>query len=179
VNKRGALTITLIATAALSLPSAAQAGCPGANLLPSELTPKTAAAATVCAINQVRRNHGVRKLKQNKRLMKAARRHSQAMDKGNFFSHYSLTGADMVDRIARTGYLSGNGAWGVGENLRWGAGEQGTPRTAVAAWMASSSHRRTLLYGRYRHIGVGVALGSPIGSYESNSAIYTADFGYR
>jgi uncharacterized protein YkwD len=101
------------------------------------------------------------------------------MDKGNYFSHVSRKGADVVDRIARTGYLAGSGGWGVGENLRWGTGPYGTPRMAVQAWLESPAHRSTLLSPRYRHVGVGVALGSPIGVNEGNTAIYTADFGYR
>ena len=64
------------------------------------------------------------------------------------------------------------------ENIRWGAG-RGSPKAAVASWMNSPAHRHALLGGHYRHLGVGVALGSPTGGGEGNTAIYTATFGYR
>ena len=35
----------------------------------------------------------------------------------------------------------------------------------------------SVLLGRYRHVGVGVALGSPFGRGMSGSATYAADFG--
>ena len=171
--------LALALVAMLSLPAGAAAGCPGAERAPRDLTMREATAAVQCAINQRRRKQGVRKLKLNRKLAKAARRHSHVMDNRNFFSHISPWGASLVDRIGKTGYLSGSRGWGVGENLRWGTGAAGSPRMAVIAWMRSPAHRRTLLARRYRHLGVGVALGSPIGVAEGNTAIYTADFGYR
>ena len=50
------------------------------------------------------------------------------------------------------------------------------PRAIVSSWMRSGPHRQVLL-GRYGHVGVGVALGSPFGRAMSGSATYAADFG--
>ena len=65
----------------------------------------------------------------------------------------------------------------VGENIAWGSGGQGSPKATVARWMSSPMHRSTMLSRRFRDIGVGVAMGSPMGDSGLNSAIYTANFG--
>jgi len=51
--------------------------------------------------------------------------------------------------------------WRAGEDLGWGTGERSTPNALVDAWLASDHHRRILLSGTYREIGVGVAAGAP------------------
>ena len=174
--------VPVIAAAALALSLALPAGasaCLNANKSPAKLTPGAGKRATICVMNKVRARHGLRKLKANRRLSRAARRHSLAMDRDNYFSHTSLGGATFVDRILKTGYLAGSPSWGVGENLQWGSGGLGTPKMAVVAWLKSPPHRETLLARSWEHVGVGIALGSPDGTYEDNAAIYTADFGYH
>ena len=61
------------------------------------------------------------------------------------FSHTSLSEASFVDRIRRSGYLSGASAWMVGENLAWPAGSRSTPGKTVRAWMRSAGHDRSML----------------------------------
>jgi uncharacterized protein YkwD len=97
------------------------------------------------------------------------------MDASNFFSHDG--DGSMIDRVRASGYLAGASTWMVGENISWGAGRQGSPKATVARWMASPGHRSTMLSPRFRDIGVGVAMGSPVGGGGANTAIYTADFG--
>ena len=58
-----------------------------------------------------------------------------------------------------------------------GQAGRGTPTVAVAAWMASPPHREAILSGRYRDVGIGVAMGSPVYGEGATAAIYTADFG--
>lgn len=53
----------------------------------------------------------------------------------------------------------------------------GTARSAVAAWLASPSHRRSLLNGRFRDIGVG--LSAPVSFEGAPSAVWTVDLGRR
>jgi uncharacterized protein YkwD len=101
------------------------------------------------------------------------------MDSSNYFSHYGPGGSSPHSRIRSTGYLSGASSWGVAENIRWGKSRKGTPKAAVAAWMKSPSHRAALLSRSYRHLGVGIVVGSPTGGGERKSGIYTATFGYR
>ena len=84
--------------------------------------------ATLCVLNAHRARHDLRPLRLNRRLSRAARRHSRAMARRHFFSHDSLSGASFVDRIRRTGYLSGARSWSVGENIAYGTGSRSTPR---------------------------------------------------
>jgi uncharacterized protein YkwD len=169
---------TLIGSAILIATAAPALACPGANRTPAQLTVKEARASVVCLINQRRKHNGLRKVRPDRRLERAAQRHSRSMDAYNFFDHESPGGSDPVSRIQATGYLAGARSWAVGENIRWGSGGLGTPRVAVEEWMASSSHRRVMLSGRYREIGIGVAIGSPVGGPGNDAAIYTADFGF-
>ena len=178
--RKGILIPAIAAVIALIAPAGAQAFCEGEGASPSELTMEEARAAIVCLVNEQRDAAGVRQVHADGRLERAAQRHSGAMDTANFFSHNSPNGASPLTRIRSTGYLAGASAWGVGENLRWGNGGLGSPRVAVNSWMQSSAHRSTMLSGRYRQIGIGVAFGSPYGGGGGgDTAIYTANFGYR
>jgi uncharacterized protein YkwD len=139
------------------------------------MTPEQAEQSVVCLINKARHHNGARRLTWDLRLESAARGHSAAMDSGNFFSHDG--DGSTLDRIRATGYLGGASSWTVGENIHWGAKRRGSPKATVARWMSGAMHRSTMLSRRFRDIGVGVAMGSPMGSGGQNTAIYTADFG--
>lgn len=168
---------TLVGSALLAAAAAPALACPGANKTPAQLTVKQARASVTCLINQRRRHNGLRKVRVDTRLVRAAQRHSRSMDAANFFDHESPSGSDPISRIQATGYMAGARSWAVGENIRWGSGGLGTPRVAVDEWMASPSHRHIMLNGAYREIGIGVAIGSPVGP-GNDAAIYTADFGF-
>lgn len=133
--------------------------------------------AVHCLLNEQRARRGLRKLKLHWRLSRAARRHAEDMARRNYFSHTSLSGASFLDRIRRTGYLSGARAWTAGENIAWGSGHLGTPRAIVRAWMRSSGHRRNILARRFRHLGLGVAYDTPVGGLRG--ATYVNTFGSR
>ena len=66
-------------------------------------------------LNVQRARRDLPRLRLNRKLSTAARRHSQAMVSGRFFSHDSANGSSFLDRIRRTGYLSGASSWSVGE----------------------------------------------------------------
>jgi uncharacterized protein YkwD len=46
----------------------------------------------------------------------------------------------------------------------------------MRAWMGSPGHRDNMLRGAYRHVGIGVAIGTPGGG---SGATFTVDFGVR
>jgi uncharacterized protein YkwD len=171
---KGIATALLVGALGALAPATASAFCENQGKTPSELTPQQAADSVVCLINERRAAHGVGALGSDARLASAARGHSAAMDARNFFAH-----GDFQGRIARSGYLAGASSWAIAEDLRWGRAGRGSPKVAVAAWMASPPHREAMLSGRYRDLGVGVAIGSPTRGGDANSAIYTADFGVR
>jgi uncharacterized protein YkwD len=161
----------------LAGPSSAAFACPYAGLTPASLTSEQAGLSVSCLVNKKRHNRGVPRLTWDARLQIAAENHSAAMDSEDFFSH---TGdGTPIDRVRASGYLAGAASWTVGEDLHWGTGAQGTPKATVNRWMASPSHRATMLSRGFRNIGVGVTMGSPLGGNRVNAAIYTADFGRR
>ena len=135
----------------------------------------SAATTTLCLVNGERRAHGLRTLRTDAKLYRAAIRHSRDMVAKRYFAHESRGGGAFSARIAATGWMNGRGRWAVGENLGWGSGTQATPRSIVAAWMHSAGHRRNILSPRYRGIGIGIASGVPVGSH--GAATYTTDFG--
>jgi uncharacterized protein YkwD len=136
------------------------------------------ARAAVCLINHERRARGLRRLRLNPRLSRAATAHSRDMVRRRYFDHVSRKGRDVVDRLHRTGYLGRAGSWMVGENLAWGSERRGTPRQIVRAWMHSPGHRQNMLNARFREIGIGVSKGSPV-DVGAPAATYTTTFGYR
>ncbi len=175
-----ALAIACAVIALLAAPSAvaSDAGCTSAAAAsPSNAGAAQLANAAVCLINQRRAAHKLPRLKLRPRLSAAAARHTQDMVRKRYFSHVSRDGASLVDRLRRSRYLRNHRSWTAGENLAWGSGKRGSPQQIVSAWMASPGHRRNILNGRFREIGIGVSLGSPSGA--ANAATYTTTFGAR
>ena len=172
--------VALVATLALlvAAPAASAAGraCSAANAAASQVSKRVLVRATLCVLNAERARHDLRPLRLNRKLSRAARRHSRAMARKRFFSHSSPGGATFVDRIRRTGYLHGARRWRVGENIAWGSGGLSAPRAIATAWMNSPSHRANILSRSFGAIGIGVARGTPAGG---GGAIYTTDFGRR
>ena len=168
-----ALTVAVAAPA-----GAAAAGCANVSASPSSVSSRTAVRTTVCLVNKERAAHGVRRVRLNRRLSRAAVRHGRDMVRRDYFSHVSPSGSTFLQRIRRTGYLRGARAWSAGENLAWGSDEGATPRSIVRAWMRSPGHRFNMLDGSFREIGVAVVRGAPDGS-GGPAATYVNAFGYR
>jgi uncharacterized protein YkwD len=165
-----ALTVTLAAA------PAASAACKGAGAFAENATQRALVRATLCVLNARRARHELNPLLLNRKLGTAARSHSRAMVRERFFSHTSPDGTTFVDRIQASGYLSGARSWSVGENIAWGSGRRSTPRSIARAWMNSPGHRANILSRSFRHIGIGIASGSPLGT---SGGTYTTDFGRR
>ena len=160
--------------------SSAHAACAGANAIPSAANAAKVRRATLCLLNKQRRAHGLRTLRENGKLRSAAANYSRLMVKLGFFDHTSPTGSTMQSRITATHYLDGAGSWSIGENIAYGTGPYGTPRSIVRGWMHSPGHRANILNGTFRDIGIGVATGAPIRrGATARGGTYTTDFGYR
>ena len=172
----GALSVTALFSIAPA--SANAASCRGADADPGSTEIKQVQSTTLCLINRERTKRGLRKLRHNSKLGLAATRHSQDMARRRYFSHDSLGGRDMVDRIKGTNYVRASQAWALAENIGYGTGGSSTPRTMVRMWMDSPGHRANILNRRFREIGIGVARGAPSGNGGSG-ATYTTDFGAR
>jgi uncharacterized protein YkwD len=151
------------AAAASSPAAAADLPCARAGIAPEHLSTVQAGQALLCLVNRERARHGLRAVRADRRLGRAARRHAVAMARGHFFSHVSPGGATMQARVRRTGYLRTARAWWLGEALAWGRYGTGAPSAILATMLASAPHRAILLDPGFRDLGIGAAHGAPQG----------------
>jgi uncharacterized protein YkwD len=171
------VVILCAAAAASSSPAAAaKPRCAHASAAPSHLSTPAATRALRCLLNGVRRDHGLKTVRVNRRLAAAARRHARDMARRDFFAHESPGGATVQSRVKRAGYLGGVHEWWLGEALAWGTSGAGAPRAILRGLLKSPPHRAILLDPSYRDIGIGVARGAPRGSGEGALTV-TLDFG--
>jgi uncharacterized protein YkwD len=174
------VALAVLAGLLVSVPAAgAEQACPAANATPAEATKREIVRATLCALNQERAHYGLRKVKLNKRLSTAARRHARDMARRNYFSHDTLGGGSFVDRIRSAGYLRGARSWMVGENLAWGSHGHSRPSSIMRMWMDSPGHRANILNASFREIGIGVAYDAPVEGGGNPAGTYATDFGFR
>jgi uncharacterized protein YkwD len=174
-----AATLAIAAPAANANANAAATkhrACAGANLTPSAASATKVRAATLCLLNRQRTLHGLRRLRAQRSLSHAATSYARLMVSKHFFDHVSPAGSTMASRIGHTAYLHHTRAWSLGENLAWGAASASTPAQIVNAWMHSAPHRRNILDGHFKEIGIGLALGAPTGG---SGATYVNEFGRR
>jgi uncharacterized protein YkwD len=152
--------------------------CSGGGLAPQPAVLSQVRATTLCLLNAERRARGLSRLRSNGRLARSALGHARDMVRRGYFAHVARSGASVIDRIRRGGYLTGARRWTVGENLAWGSGARATPREIVDAWMRSPGHRANILAGQFREVGIGIALGAPRRGVRS-AATYNTNFGAR
>lgn len=131
-------------------------------------------------INRVRAEHGLAALRASRSLRRAAAQHVYEMAVVGYFGHGSPNRPSFADRLASYYTPRGYRRWAVGETLlRWD-----TPLTAapvVQFWLDSPSHRREVLNGRYREVGIAaVELEGAGGPYRGQRVtLVAADFGVR
>jgi uncharacterized protein YkwD len=86
----------------------------------------------------------------NARLASAAYGHSRDMADNNYFSHDSLDGRTMVDRVIAAGYT-----WStLGENIAAG---YGSVQDVIDGWMRSDGHCANLMNPRFTEFGLACA----------------------
>ena len=86
----------------------------------------------------------------NTRLTDAAYGHSRDMADNNYFSHTSLDGRTLGQRVTAAGY-----SWSaLGENI---AGGPSTVQQVVDGWMASDGHCANIMNANFTEIGVACA----------------------
>jgi uncharacterized protein YkwD len=148
------LTMLLVLSFAAAAP-AAQAGGPRID---------RGERAVIRSINRVRASYGLRRLRPNRRLARAADAHTRNMLRANFFAHGSF-----AQRVRRYTH-----ARRVGETIAMTSRCSG--RTVVRMWLNSPSHRAVLLSRKFRRVGIGRRHGR-LGSMRA--CLVTADFGSR
>jgi uncharacterized protein YkwD len=174
----GALAVALLGAGSEPARAGGGGGCAHAGDTHADATLKQLRDATVCVINRERGQRDRPRLDASGKLRKAAVRHTRVMLRTDCLDHRCPGEPGLRKRIKKTGYLEGATRWHFAEST----GCKNTPRGMVKAWMAKRFHRRNLLKGRYREIGVGPAGGSPeVGGCKGSPDLttYTALFAFR
>jgi uncharacterized protein YkwD len=180
LGKLRLLILPVLAAAALLAPAtgASAADCEGQNLMPTSENEAQIRHAVLCLLNAERRKRGLKPLRENAKLRRAANGHSRNMVENGFFDHTTPSGTTMVDRIKNVGYTQPDKGYTLGENIAWGTGDLATPKQTMKAWMNSPGHKANILRAKFREVGIGINLGAPVRLQASEAgATYTTDFG--
>lgn len=97
-----------------------------------------------------RRFAATRPLAWNAALGAAAQEHSRAMADASYFAHQGPDGDSPAERARAAGYRGRQ----IGENIAAG---QGSPRQALAGWLASPGHCANLMNPRFTQVGAAYA----------------------
>jgi uncharacterized protein YkwD len=156
-------------------------------LAPSSVCPKQRDArasvaekvgATRCLLNGARERRGLRRLRWNGRLDRAATLKLQDNVRCDEFSHTACA-KPFLSVFKRARYVTASTrGYAVGENLAWGQGDFGTPRKIVLAWLRSDGHRRNLFSRTWREMGVAYRLDALFEGHQ-DVALWANTFGRR
>lgn len=113
-------------------------------------------AEMLARVNAVRRSAGLRPLRENAELDRAAQGHARDLLMRGYYQHQSPEGSMPGDRALAAGYPTGF----VGENLHE---NRYSVERALDDWLHSSGHRRNLLDPDCTDLGLGLALGEGYG----------------
>ncbi|HEV7808303.1 MAG TPA: CAP domain-containing protein [Solirubrobacteraceae bacterium] len=175
-----AVQLTLLALAGAANAQSPSTDCVAATVAPMNASMRPAAAAAVlCLVNGERAARRLAPVMPSLLLTQAATAHSVDMVRRRYFSHVTPSGLDQRGRVARTGYLRGCRRPALGETIAWGSGDYGSPIELVKNLMASPPHRSIILDGRYREVGVGLALGAPMAGVGDFGTTLSLNFGRR
>lgn len=104
-------------------------------------------------------------LKENPLLSRAAQLKAEDMAKNGYFSHVSPSGLTPWVWLKNVGYEYSY----AGENLAMNFSDSAD---VVSAWMKSPTHKRNIINGNYKEIGIGVAEGI----YNGNRTTFVVQF---
>lgn len=115
-------------------------------------------AEVLARVNEARRKAGLKPLRSDPLLDRAAQRHAEDMLARGYFAHESPEDKTVRERAKAAGY-----DWRtIGENVAEG---QFTVDEVMTTWLNSPGHRRNILDPRFEELGVGLALGRANGRY--------------
>ncbi len=100
-------------------------------------------------INQYRKEKGLKALRLNANLTKAAKAHSRDLAKWDRISHYGSDGSNPWDRVKRTGYKARLAAENVGTG-------QISFKEVMRGWKNSPGHNKNLLLSDAEHMGIAL-----------------------
>jgi uncharacterized protein YkwD len=159
----------------------AAAVCRDADLRPTAANLQRVEAAMICLLNADRTGERHAPVVRDARLEKSAARHTRDMTRRGYFAHDRKDGPSVLDRIRGAGYFEGARSGLYSENLGYAPPERATAASMHRAFSLSESHRRTMLYGRFRHIGIGSTIVEPQPAFYPDypAVVFTIDFGRR
>lgn len=131
--------------------------------------------AMVCLVNQTRAAHGLRPVRLSTTLRRSAQLRANAIVRCRQFSH-TPCGQSFASVFRAVGYTRGR--YAIGENIAWGSGSLASAQHAVTRWLTSPPHRRVLLSGMWRELGV-VAVGVDGVFAPGANTVWVAQFGRR
>lgn len=174
-----------VAAASLALVPVARAdagsACPDSTLRPTTRNLARVEQALVCELNVERVKAGRVPLTRDARLDRSALRHTRAMARHSFFAHQRRGEPSLVRRIREAGYFKGARSGLYSENLGYAVPERANAASMTHAFSLSESHRHTMLYGRFRNVGIGAVFVDPNPAFypDYRAVLYTFDFGRR
>jgi uncharacterized protein YkwD len=151
--------------------------CPGVDLRPAPANAAAVRVATVCLINQLRRSYRLPALRADRYLQRVATGQVGQMVRWNYFADLPPNGRPSGAQIASSRYAAHAARVSTGQNIGWGTGNDATPTSMVAAWMASPPHRALMLARSFRDVGVGISLSLPaVLEQPERGALYAVEF---
>ena len=152
MRKSIALTAAL---ASLALAAPAHAAGQASSSQPTAAARAAGAGGEVAVmtglINQVRRQAGLRALRSDRRLRRAAALKVGRIAACGQFTH-TPCGAPFTAAFRTAGWQRGT----MGENIAFGSSVLGSPRAILQSWLQSPGHRANLLNRRFRFQGLAV-----------------------
>ena len=124
------------------------------------------ARAMLRELNRMRAAHRLPPLREDPRMDRTAAAHSRDMARHGYFAHGAWP-----SRVK----AAAGGARSIGETIGWRVQSSATSeaRAMVQEWLGSPPHRRVLLDGGFRRIGIGRATSTNAGH---PTALYTVDW---
>jgi uncharacterized protein YkwD len=126
-----------------------------------------------CMITYARRKAGRGRLSDSGKLDRSAQNKARDILRCQDFSHVAC-GRNFLYWFEQLDYLL-SGCWRAGENIAWGSGPRGDPRSIMRSWLRSPPHRANMLSRGFDQLGVGLQDGT-LGGY-SNAGIWVTHFG--
>jgi uncharacterized protein YkwD len=155
--------------------------CDDANLRPTASNLDRVETAMVCVLNVERRRAGRHPVERDRRLDRSAQRHTRDMVEEGYFAHQREDGPSLLRRIRDARYFRDARSGLYAENLAYAPPEHASARSMTDAFSVSDHHRRTMLYRRFRDVGVGTAYVDPDPAFYPDwpAVVFTLDFGRR
>ena len=187
MHRKGAIAVSIVPlmvmalnmSAASAAKRAARDGCTATALrAAADDARRDAGVAILCLVNRERTKRGLAAVRLSQPLSRSASAHSEDMAQNKFFSHVGSGDTSPQQRVERSGYMRGSHKQ-VAEAIAWASTEFATPVGLMRSLMGSAGHRRIILDGRFRDIGVGLANGVPLRGISGDGATLTLVLGRR